>query len=101
LTTDINYGKGLGNWRAGGQWLSGEYHESINYKIFPLQVLVDGIMAFIKDHELEKLNKIHQTKTLEWNNFKEEYLKNVQQSWADLIEFLGITDEDIREILDT
>jgi len=58
LTTAKDYGSGTGKWKTGGQWLGTEYLFALNGKTFPLQVLVDGIMAFIKDHELEKLNEV-------------------------------------------
>ena len=58
MTTDRNYGGDrIGH---GGQWLGLEFSYTVNGQTFPLQVLVDGIMAFIKDHELEQLGKVEQ-----------------------------------------
>ena len=57
MTMEMDYGTGSGAMH-GGKWLGMQYMKTINWKTFPLQVLVDGIMAFIKDHELEKLNEV-------------------------------------------
>ena len=56
IITDINYGGD--NYGHGGQWLGVEFMDERNDKLFTMKEFVDGIMAFIKDHELEKLNEV-------------------------------------------
>ena len=85
-----------------------DYFEPGGYprKPFPTKTFVDGIKQFIKteeekkiQEEKEKLRKMHMKGAEELEKFQDEYLENVQQCWVDLIESLGITDNDIKEII--
>ena len=48
-------------------------------KPFPMKTFVEGIMAFIKDAELEKLNEAQEKlQSDELAKYKDEYLANAQ-----------------------